>query len=94
MRRDSGNGETKFSIGQHDLGGRVRVFLESGHAPPDLPVYLAQVLSDWFRNKPGLRLTSVTPICKDGNTVELYGWYEAHIFPSTTSAPQGREVGS
>jgi hypothetical protein len=88
MRRPSGNGETKFSIGQADMGGWVRVFLESGHPPDDLPIFLSQSLTEWFRMRSHLHLKCIIPICRDGNTVELNAWYEAHLFPPTAEAPK------
>ena len=90
MRGPSGNGETKFSVGQADMGGWVRVFLETGHPPGDLPVFLAQTLAEWFRQRPHLRLKCVVPIGYDGNTVEMHAWYEAHVFAPTAAAPRGK----
>jgi hypothetical protein len=90
-----GNGSGKFSVGVHDMGGWVRV-IAGGTAPQDgnLPFYLAHRLSDWFRENPHLRLLSVVPISKDGDTVELHAWYEQHRFrdlsPLAQPPPGGR----
>jgi hypothetical protein len=88
MRGRSGNGGTKFDIGQVDMGGWVRVFLKAGHPPRDFAVYLSQTLTNWFRTRPAFRLKCVVPINRDGDTLELHAWYEAHIFNATDQAPQ------
>jgi hypothetical protein len=87
-----GNGSGKFDVGTHDMGGWVRVFAsQSGQHVEDLAFYLAHRLSLWFRENPHQRLICVVPISKGGNTVELHGWYEQHIFPDTSplARPQG-----
>jgi hypothetical protein len=72
-----GNGSTKFEVGAHDMGGWVRVIAsDSPGTPDDLGVFLADRLSHWLREHPNVTLISVVPITKDGNTVELYAWYE------------------
>lgn len=90
MRGPFGNGETKFSIGQADMGGWVRVFLESGHPPGDFPVFLSQTLTEWFRQRAHLHLKCVAPISREGTTVELHAWYEVHVLPPTAAAPKGK----
>jgi hypothetical protein len=87
-----GNGDSKFEIGQTDMGGWVRISAGRHNLPDDLPVYLSRVLADWFRQRPHLRMRCVVPIQHDGNTVELHAWYEAHLFPPTQVArPQAPE---
>ena len=76
-----GNGSGKFEIGHHDMGGWVRVCAGRVSLPDDLPAYLSQALADWFRQRPHLHLRCVVPIQKDGDTVELHAWYDAHLFP-------------
>lgn len=58
--------------------------------PDDLAVYLSQALSEWFRQRPQLHLRCVVPIQRDGNTVELHAWYDAHLFPAL-QGPQPME---
>jgi hypothetical protein len=84
-----GNGSGKFDIGAHDMGGwvRVRASQTAAHVE-DLGFYLAHVLSNWFREHPHLQLISIVPIVKDGNTVELHGWYAQHLFPGITPLSQ------
>jgi hypothetical protein len=83
MKPPGGNGSSKFEIGQHDMGGWVRIRLGRGGAiPDDLPVFLSSALTDWFRQRPNLRLRCVVPIQKGGDTVELHAWYDAHLFPA------------
>jgi hypothetical protein len=82
MNRPHGNGSGKFDIGQTDMGGWVRIVAGRQDLPHDLPVYLSQALSDWFRQRPQLRMRCVVPIQRDGNTVELHAWFEAHVFPA------------
>jgi hypothetical protein len=92
--RTHGNGSGKFQIGQSDMGGWVRVFPakpEEGERE-DLPVYLSQTLTEWLRQRPQLRLRCVTPINRDGNTVELHAWYEVHVLPATPLGPQPEET--
>jgi hypothetical protein len=84
-----GNGSGKFDIGAHDMGGWVRVIAgQTAAEVEDLGFYLAHRLSMWFRENPHLRLLSVVPINRDGNTVELHGWYEQHLFPDTSPLAQ------
>ena len=87
-----GNGSGKFDIHQDDMGGWVRVFSEKvATVPDDLPVFLSQALSDWFRQRPDLRMRCVVPIQRDGDTVELHAWYDAHVFPALQGPmPEGR----
>ena len=78
-----GNGSGKFNIHQEEMGGWVRVFTDQqATVPGDLAVYLSQTLSDWFRQRPELRMRCVVPIQRDGDTVELHAWYDAHLFPA------------
>lgn len=84
-----GNGDTKFQITATDMGGWVRVFLDSGH-PVDLPTYLSQSLASWFRERPHLHVRSVVPISRDGDTVELHAWFDAHVFAPPTTSPRAR----
>jgi hypothetical protein len=81
MKRSLGNGSGRFEIGQHDMGGWVRIVAGRQDLPDDLPVYLSSVLAEWFRQRPQLRMRCVVPINQDGCTVELHAWYEAHVFP-------------
>jgi hypothetical protein len=81
MKRPQGNGSGKFEIGQQDMGGWVRIVPGRQNLPDDLAVYLSRALSDWFRQRPHLRMRCVVPVQRDGDTVELHAWYEAHLFP-------------
>jgi hypothetical protein len=90
--KPGGNGSGKFEIGHHDMGGWVRVCAGRQNLPDDLPVFLSQALSDWFRQRPHLRMRCVVPIQRDGNTVELHAWYDAHLFPALQGpAPEGQQ---
>jgi len=80
--KTGGNGSGKFELGQHDMGGWVRVCAGKGSLPDDFPVFLSQALSDWFRQRPHLHLRCVVPIQRDGDTVELHALYDAHLFPA------------
>ncbi len=83
MKKPGGNGSSRFNIHQDDMGGWVRVFTDRGPSlPEDLPVYLSQALSEWFRQHANLRMRCVIPVVRDGCTVELHAWYEAHLFPA------------
>ena len=82
MKHAHGNGSGKFEIGQHDMGGWVRIVAgKPGDLPDDLPLYLSHALTGWFRQRPHLRMCCVVPVHKDGDTVELHAWYEMHVFP-------------
>jgi hypothetical protein len=50
MKRPHGNGSGKFEIGQHDMGGWVRIVAGRQNLPEDLAVHLSSALSDWFRH--------------------------------------------
>jgi hypothetical protein len=85
-----GNGSGKFVISQHDMGGWVRVCASKANLPDDLPVYLSQTLSEWFRQRPHLHLRFVVPIQRDGDTVKLHAWYDVHLFPAVKGPrPEG-----
>lgn len=88
----NGNGSGKFEIGQHDMGGWVRIVAGRQNLPDDLAVYLSSALADWFRQRPQLRMRFVVPISRDGTTVELHAWYEAHVFPPA-QGPRAEEQG-
>jgi hypothetical protein len=78
-----GNGSTKLCIHTTDLGGWIRVFPERYHSlPEELPVWLSNSLTEWFRQRPQLRLRTVVPITRDGNTVELHAWFDVHVMPA------------
>jgi hypothetical protein len=79
--RPRGNGSGKINIGQADMGGWVRISAGKHDLPQDIGVYLSQALADWFRQRPHLRMRCVVPITRDGTTMELHAWYEAHLFP-------------
>jgi hypothetical protein len=79
--RPHGNGSGKIEIGQADMGGWVRVSAGHGEPPDDLALFLSQSLTEWFRQRPHLRMRCVVPINREGRTVELHAWYDAHLFP-------------
>ncbi len=79
--RPQGNGSGKTDIGISDMGGWVRVTAGAGEPPEDLVVYLSQALTEWFRQRPHLRIRVVVPMTREGMTVELHAWYDAHVFP-------------
>lgn len=80
-KASDGNGSGQTVVNSREMGGWVRVTLApKSPMPEDLPLYLAHRLSQWLRGKPHLRLLSVLPIVKDGDTGELQAWYEQHIF--------------
>jgi hypothetical protein len=82
MKSSGGNGAGVYQITTMDMGGWVRVFsARGGLAPADLPVYLSQALSDWFRAHSNHTLQFAFPVCDNGNTVELHGFYHTHVLP-------------
>jgi hypothetical protein len=87
MAQQPGNGSSRFEISQLDMGGWVRVYAVGSSFPPDLPIFLSHTLTEWFRQRPQYCLRCVVPIQRDGNTVELHAWYDAHVFPPTPEAP-------
>jgi hypothetical protein len=81
--KSHGNGSGKFYIHQDDMGGWVRIFPDKlADVPDDLAVYLSQSLTEWFRQRPHLHLRCLVPVQRDGDTVELHAWYDAHLFPA------------
>jgi hypothetical protein len=87
-----GNGSGKFEVGANDMGGWVRVVAsQTGKNVEDIGFYLAHRLSVWFRENSHLRLISVVPITKDGNTLELHGWYEQHLFADRSPLAKGQQ---
>jgi hypothetical protein len=85
--KQPGNGSSRFEIGQHDMGGWVRI-VAAGSLPEDVGMYLSHTLAEWFRQRPQYRLTCVVPINRDGTTVELHGFFECHVFQPTAEAPR------
>ena len=86
--KPGGDGSGKFEIAQEDMGGWVKISAGRQDLPDDLPRFLSQALADWFRQRPRLRMRCIVPIQRDGDTVELHAWYEAHIFPPSPGAPR------
>jgi hypothetical protein len=81
--QQSGNGSGRFTVHIEDKGGWARAYGDtSAHLPVDFPVYLSMSLTQWFRERPQLRMRCVAPIVHDGKTVELHAWFEIHAFPS------------
>jgi hypothetical protein len=77
----SGNGSSRFEVYQRDMGGWVRVFTSAtADRPDDLAVYLSHALTAWFRQRPQLRIRTVVPITRDGDTIELHAWYDLGVF--------------
>ena len=91
-QQHGGNGSGRFNVHTADMGGWVRVHTDKlAHVPDDLGTFLSASLTDWFRHRPHLRLKCVVPIQRDGTTVELHAWYEAHVFPPSALAPTGKQ---
>ena len=77
-----GNGSGKYAVHAEERGGWVRVFSDlSGALPDHFALALSQMLADWFRHRPQLRLRCIVPVCKEGNTIELHAWYDVHVMP-------------
>ncbi len=80
-KQTPGNGSGKFDVHQQGMGGWVRVFTdELASVPDDLAVYLAHALTEWYRQRPQLRMRNVVPVSRDGTTVELHAWYDLQVF--------------
>lgn len=78
-----GNGTGKFEIHNDDMGGWLRVHTDlASQDREDLGVFLSQATTEWFRQRPQYRLKCVSPIVREGRTVELHAWYEVHAFPA------------
>jgi hypothetical protein len=85
-----GNGSEKFNVHQADMGGWVRVFTDStATVPEDLAVFLSHALTEWFRQRPHLRMRAVVPVTRDGSTVELHAWYDLGVFPDLAGQHPG-----
>jgi hypothetical protein len=85
-KQPKGNGSGKFDITQLDMGGWVRIFASPlAGVPDDLGVALSQALIDWFRQRGQYHLRAVAPVVRNGDTVELHGYYERVVFPSLAS---------
>jgi hypothetical protein len=85
-----GNGSGKFNVHQLDMGGWVRIFTDPTAGVPDnLAMCLSHALTEWFRQRPQLRLRAVVPVTRDGTTVELHAWYDLGIFPDLAGTAPG-----
>jgi hypothetical protein len=81
MKQQQGNGSGRFNIHCQDLGGWVRVYPDrTASLPDDFPVYLSHALTQWFRERPQLRMRQVVPIQRNGDTVEFHAWYDLGVF--------------
>lgn len=84
--------QPRIGINQMDMGGWVRVYLGQGEPNGELAPFLSHALNGWFRERPHLRLRFVLPVTRNGNTVELHGWYEQIWFsdqsPMAKAAPR------
>jgi hypothetical protein len=49
--------------------------------PTELGVWLSHALTEWFRQRPHLRLRCIVPVLREGDTCELRAWYDLHVFP-------------
>jgi hypothetical protein len=88
----SGNGFGKVKVHQQDMGGWVRVFTDPMPAFPDeLPVWLSLALTEWFRQRPQLRMRCVTSIAREGEARELHAWYDLQLFPDLSGQHPAQE---
>lgn len=89
-QRQHGNGSGKYEIVQQDMGGWVCLYPSRANDLPEVhPRNLSHCLTEWFRQRPQLRLRFAVPVCKDGNTVELHAWYDMVAFPDLTQPAPG-----
>jgi hypothetical protein len=87
-----GNGSGQFNIHTQDMGGWIRIFTDKlAVVPEDLGLYLSLTLTDWFRQHAGLTMRCVVPINRDGTTLELHAWYDAHLFPASSVCPKPQQ---
>jgi hypothetical protein len=83
--QSQGNGSGKFNVHQQDMGGWVRVYTEpQASVPENLPIFLSHALTQWFRERPHLRMRNVVPVTKNGDTVELHAWFDVQVLPDKT----------
>ena len=68
--------ERTFEIIIEDHMGYLRVFMGRGEPAGELPPFLSATLAQWIASNPNQRIVAVTPISRDGNTVELHAWFE------------------
>ena len=87
MKREFGNGSGKWNVHVDDRGGWLRVFSDTPGAAGDrLALALSESLVAWCRLHPQGRLRCVTPITRDGQTVELHAWLDVHVLPPVASS--------
>src|SRR5262249_16125826 len=88
----SGNGSGKFNVHQLDMGGWIRVFIDPmATVPEDLAVFLSHALTEWFRQRPHLRMRTVVPITRDGTPVETaFLVYRGGLPRPSSPAPRTR----
>ena len=73
----SANEPGRGDVHIEDMGGWVHVFPDpQGAALDDLPTLLSQALAEWFRQRPHLRMVTITSATSRGNTTSLLAWYE------------------
>jgi hypothetical protein len=81
-KRVPGNGSGKFNAHTQDMGGWLRVFADAtASVPENLPVFLSHALTEWFRQRPQLRMRNVVPVTRNGDVVELHCWFDMQVFP-------------
>lgn len=68
--------EVRFSIVVEKKRNWIRVFMGKGEPTGELSRFLSDALAQWIIDNPKLRIISVAPISRDGDTVELHAWFE------------------
>ena len=85
MRHGPGNGSGKFVLHQQDMGGWVKVFSDPlATVPEDFACFLSHALTQWFRDRPQLRMRCVVPVRRNGETVELHAWFDLGTSPDVS----------
>jgi hypothetical protein len=87
------NGKARFEITQVDMGGWVRVYLARGEPKGEVAKFLSMSLTQWMRKFPDLRVRMIVPITSNGDTTELYAWYDRVLFPDPCQYLEEESIG-
>jgi len=75
--RHEGNGNSKTQIDFLDRPGYVLICPHDLENPPAaIALILNNALNDWLKKHPSIRVRSILPITKDGQTTAIHLWYD------------------
>jgi hypothetical protein len=76
--RHDGNGHTKTEIDFIERPGYVLICPRNSATPPaNIALIVNAALTDWLKKTPNIRVRTVLPITRDGQTTAVHLWYDS-----------------